>query len=217
MKVVEILIPLPGEVLLTIWCKTSFIFLPSVTTLGMESCVTGFAQCDEVIFTMCPTFGKRNPVMNLLSRDQESILLAQFTQRMSRRIPVTDSFPRSAVSSAYSGIAVVFFVAFCLLSGVFFTEPTVSQPGTSGMGTGTLGFRGHCFSFGKDKSHRRITPVMAFVVFFGIISIPQVKCAILCQTVPTFNSEQKNLQEPSRVCGVRFAGRHKAFCQSPPN
>ena len=154
--------------------------MPTVTALGMKSRVTGFAQCDEVIFTMCPTFGKRNPVMNLLSRDQESILLAQFTQRMSRRIPVTDSFPRSAVSSAYSGIAVVFFVAFCLLSGVFFTEPTVSQPGTSGMGTGTLGFLGHCFSFWDDKSHHRIAPMMAFVVFFGIIMIPHFIGIILC-------------------------------------
>ena len=147
------------------------VLMPSVTVLGMESCVTGFTQCDEVIFTVCPTFRQRSLMVNLFGRNQKSVLLTQLTQRMRRRISVTDAFPRSAVPSADSGITVVFFVAFCFFLGVFLAEPTVGQLGTTGMGTGTLGFRGHWFSFGKDKSHLRITPVMAFVVFFGIIII----------------------------------------------
>ena len=76
MKAAEILIPLPGEVLLTIWCKTSFMIVPSVTALGMESCVTGFAQRNQILFTVRTTFGQRSLVMYLFGRDQLSVLLA---------------------------------------------------------------------------------------------------------------------------------------------
>ena len=123
--------------------KVVSFFVPSVTTLGMKSRVTGFAQCDEVIFIVCSTFGQRNLVVYLLSRDQQSVILAQLTQRMSRSISVTDTFPCTSVSSSDSGITVVFFVAFCFFLGVFLAEPSVSQLGTTGMGAGTLGFYGH--------------------------------------------------------------------------
>ena len=156
MKAAEILIPLPVEVLLTIWCKTSFMIVPSVTALGMESRVTGFTQSDKVLFVVRTAFGQRNLVVYLLSRDQLSVLLTQFAKRMRRRISVTDTFPRSAVSSADSGITIVFFVAFCFFLGVFSAEPSVGQHGTAGMGAGTLGFCGHRISFVNNKSHRRI-------------------------------------------------------------
>ena len=94
----------------------------------------------------------------LFGRDKLTVLLTQLTQRMSRSVPVADAFPSSAVSSADSGIAVVFFVAFCFFLGVFLAEPSVSQLGTAGVGAGTLGFLGHRFSFKNDKSHRRISP-----------------------------------------------------------
>jgi len=130
--------------------------MPSVTVLGMKSCVTGFAQSDEILLIVRTTFRQRNFVVYLFGRDQLSVLLTQFAQRMRRSISVADAFPRSAVTSADSGIAVVFFVAFCFFLGVFLAEPTVGQLGTAGMGARTLGFRGHWFSFGDDKSHRRI-------------------------------------------------------------
>ena len=107
--------------------------MPSVAALGMESCVTGFTQSDEVIFIMRTAFGQRNLVVYLFGRDQLSVLLTQLTQRMSRSVPVTDAFPRSAVPSADSGITVVFFVTFCFFLGVFFTEPTVGQLWSAGM------------------------------------------------------------------------------------
>lgn len=130
--------------------------MPTVTALGMESCVTGFAQRNEVLLTVRTAFGQRSLVMDLFSRNQLTVLLTQLTQRMNRSVPVTDAFPRSAVSSSDSGITVVFFVAFCFFLGVFLAEPTIGQLGTAGMRTGTLGFRGHWFSFKNDKSHRRI-------------------------------------------------------------
>ena len=117
--------------------------MPSVTTLGMEPCVTGFTQSNKVFLVVCATFGERNLVVYLLSRDQLSVLLTQLTQRMRRSVSITDTFPRSAVSFSDSGIAVVFLVAFCFFLGVFLTEPTVGQLWTAGMGTGTLGFLGH--------------------------------------------------------------------------
>ena len=145
--------------------------VPSVTALGMESCMTGFTQSDKVLFAVRTVFGQRSLVVYLFSRNQQSVLLAQLTQRMRCRISVTDSFPRSAVSSTDSRVAVVFFVAFCFFLSVFLAEPSVSQLGAARVGAGTLGFSGHRFSFGNDKSHRRISPVMAFVIFFGIIII----------------------------------------------
>ena len=117
--------------------------MPSVTALGMEPCVTGFAQSDEILFVVCTAFGQRSLVVYLFGRDQQPVLLTQLTQRMRCRISVTDTFPRSAVSSADSGIAVVFFVAFCFFLGVFLAEPTIGQLGTARMGAGTLGFYGH--------------------------------------------------------------------------
>jgi len=133
MKAAEILIPLPVEVLLMIWCKTSFMIMPSVTSLGMESCMTGFTQSNEILFAVRTSFGQRNLVMYLFGQDQQSVLLAQLTQRMSRSVPIADTFPCSSVPSANSGIAVVFFVAFCFFLGVFLAEPSVSQHGTAGM------------------------------------------------------------------------------------
>ena len=130
--------------------------MPSVTALGMESCMTGFTQSNEILFAVRTSFGQRNLVVYLLSRDQLSVLLTQFAQRMRRRISVTDAFPCTSVSSADSGIAVVFFVAFGFFLGVFLAEPTVGELGAPRMGTGTLGFRRHRFSFKNDKSHRRI-------------------------------------------------------------
>ncbi len=130
--------------------------MPSVTTLGMQSCVTGFTESYEILFAVCTAFRQRNFVVYLLSRDQLSVLLTQLTQRMSSRISVADAFPRSAVSSADSEIAVVFFVAFGFFLGVFLAEPSVGQLRTTGVGAGALGFLGHRFSFGNDKSHRRI-------------------------------------------------------------
>jgi len=130
--------------------------VPSVTALGMESCVTGFTQCNEVLLAVRTAFGQRNLVVYLFGRDRLAVLLTQLTQRMSRSVAITDTFPRSAVPSADSRITFVFFVAFCFFLGVFPAEPSVGQLGTARVGAGTLGFLGHWFSFWNDKSHRRI-------------------------------------------------------------
>ena len=119
------------------------VLMPSITTLGMESCVTGFTQSDKVLFAVRTAFGQRSLVVYLFSRDQLSVLLTQLTQRMSRSVPVADAFPCTSVTSADSRITVVFFVAFCFFLGVFFAEPSVSQLGTARVGAGTLGFLGH--------------------------------------------------------------------------
>ena len=126
MKATEILIPLPVEVLLTIWCKTSFMIVPSVTALGMESCMTGFTQSNEILFIVRTTFGERNLVVNLLSRDQLSVLLTQLTQRMQLNIAVTDTLPSPSVSTAYSRVSAVLLVAFGFSLCVFLTESAVS-------------------------------------------------------------------------------------------
>lgn len=145
--------------------------MPTVTSLGMESCVTGFTQSDKVLVAVRTAFGQRSLVVYLFGRNQQSVLLAQLTQRVRCRISVTDSFPCTSVSFSDSRITVVIFITFCFFLGVFLTEPSVSQLRTARVRARSFGFSGHRFSFGNDKSHRRISPVMAFVVFFGIIII----------------------------------------------
>jgi hypothetical protein len=60
--------------------------------------MTGAAKAHEVLLVIGSSIGERNDVVNFLDGNVASFLQALFTKRMLVDIPVTDSFPRPAVS-----------------------------------------------------------------------------------------------------------------------
>lgn len=60
-------------------------------------------------------------MMDFIYLHNNSVLIALFTERMCFHIAVSDSFPSSAVPTAYSRITVVLLVAGILLFLMLFT------------------------------------------------------------------------------------------------
>lgn len=69
--------------------------------------------------------------------------LTLLAQGVDSDITVADALPRPAVPFLGNGITSILFIPPCFLFGVFFTEPSVSQFGTTGGGARTFGFIGH--------------------------------------------------------------------------
>jgi len=74
---------------------------------------------------MCSTFRKRYFVMHLFGRHKQSLFKTLLAQRVLLHITISDSFPSSAVPTAYSRVSVVLLVALCFLLCVFLAEPPV--------------------------------------------------------------------------------------------
>ena len=136
--------------------------VPSITTRGMDSGMARFAKSNQIFSCVCTTFRKRDAMVDFLSRNKQTFLLAQLTQRMRRSIAVTDSLPCSAVLLVYVRTAFVFVVLpaggrFMLLAVL-----PVREVGTAGVGTWALWFLWHrCTSLGHKKSPHRIAPMKA--------------------------------------------------------
>ena len=92
---------------------------------------------------MRSTFRKRNFVMHLFGRHKQSAFQTLLTEWVCLDIAISDSFPSSAVSTAYSRVSVVLLVAFCLLLCVFLAEPSVCQLGATGERARSLWFPWH--------------------------------------------------------------------------
>ena len=105
--------------------------------------MTGFAEGDEVFPCVSAAFGEGLDVMDLLCFYIAVLLQTQFTQRVCFCIAVTNAFPGTAVSAVNSRVTIIFFIAFGFGLGVFLAEPTIRQPGASGIGTGAFRFIWH--------------------------------------------------------------------------
>ena len=112
--------------------------------------------------------------MHLFSGCQLALLLALLTKRMSFDVAITDSFPSPAISFVGRRVAfvlVVLFVHDLLVLGAVLL--TLSEPTATGVGAGTLGFVRHWSTSlsGHTKSHRRISPEVAYAYTFYTTSV----------------------------------------------
>ena len=121
--------------------------------------MAGLAEAHEVVSCVSAAFGNGQNVVNFLYRSQPTFLKTHLTERMLRRIAVTDSFPRSAVLAVDIGTALVFVVLAALLHTVLFTKLSFTEVGTAWMGTRSQRFLRHHFtSFGHKKSPTGLLP-----------------------------------------------------------
>ena len=131
--------------------------IPAIAALRMNPRMARLAQRHEVSLVMRPALCQRQPVVYLLHRPQQPLLPAFLTERVLCGVTVTDSFPRPAVPTAYSRVAVVLLVAAVLLFPCSSqNRPSVSfgQPGKE---HGLFGFLGIHFTSSRHKeSPRRI-------------------------------------------------------------
>lgn len=125
-------------------------------------------QSYQIASVVCATFGKRNLMMDFLSWYHPTLLETHFTQRVLLYIAVPYALPGSSIPTAYSRVTVVLLVALVLLTLVFLAESSLCKVGTSGVGTGALGFLGHFLtSFWAEEKPHRIAPVRLSSIHFG--------------------------------------------------
>ena len=140
--------------------------------------MTRRTQSHEIALVMCPAFGERYDVVNFLCGSDSPGFLALFTQRMLGDVPVADTFPRSTVAFACSGVASVSFILLCVLLGMSRAEPSVRQLGTAGMTTGAFWFIWHrAFSFQGITKGRPGNRERPRAIFYNT-SIAQLKAKI---------------------------------------
>ena len=120
--------------------------VPSVSSLGMDPCVTTLTQSHQVIPVMCTTFSKGQLVVYLFNGYKHSLLVTLLTEGMGLNVTVTDAFPRSSVPSPRSRVTVVLLVTLVLFPLVFLAEPTFSKVGTTGVVAGVFRFPWHVAS-----------------------------------------------------------------------
>ena len=137
----------------------------SVSNFVVDLGVAGLTETHEVVPCVSAAFGNGQNVVNLLYRGQPTFLKAHLTERMLRRIAVTDAFPRSAVFAVDIGAALVFVVLAAFLHTVLLTKLSFTEVWTAGMRAGSEWSLGHRFtSFGmrkapRDRSHEALCSV----------------------------------------------------------
>ena len=134
--------------------------------------VTGLTQVHKVVHGVCSTLRDRQDVVNLLHRSQPSCFETHFAERMCRSVPVTDTSPRMAVLLAYVRTALVLVILAAFFYAVLVTVLSVTEIGTTWVGTWSFGFVWHAASPFHDKSHHGTTPVMALYAFLHDTIIP---------------------------------------------
>ena len=87
--------------------------------------MTRTAKAHEVALIICPSLGERNDVVDFLDRDVASGLEALLTERVFVNVPVTDSFPSSAVAFAGRVAALELLVVLFHHLGVLLAVNTV--------------------------------------------------------------------------------------------
>ena len=121
--------------------------------------VAGLTEAHEVVPCVSTAFGNGQNVVNFLYRCQPTFFETQLTERMLRRIAVTDAFPRSAVLAVYICAALVFVVLAAFLHTVLFTKLSFTEVGAAGMRAGSEWSLGHLLtSFGHKKSPTGLLP-----------------------------------------------------------
>jgi hypothetical protein len=140
--------------------KVPEIFIPlPVAEVVVDLGVAGLTEAHQVVPCVSAAFGNGQDVVNFLYRSQPTFLETHLTERMLRRIAVTNAFPRSAVLAVNIGAALVFVVLAAFLHTVLFTKLSFTEVGAAGMRAGSEWSLGHLLtSFGHKKSPTGLLP-----------------------------------------------------------
>lgn len=117
--------------------------MPPITHLRMYPRMTRLAQRHQVLCIVSSALRERQFVMYLLGWRVTSLLQTHLTQWVSRRIVVTDTFPRSAVTLAWAVLSAVAFVMFVSKLGMLGTVAAMRKFRTVRVSTRVCGFGGH--------------------------------------------------------------------------
>ena len=82
-------------------------------------------------------------MVDFLRRDEPSVLLAHFAQRMLTDMSVTDTLPRTAILLVDVSSTLILVVLFTGYSFMFLAVLSIRKVGTTGIRTGALGFARH--------------------------------------------------------------------------
>lgn len=104
-----------------------FFISPTITILCMDSCMTGLTKSNQIASLVGSAFRQRNLMVHFLCFHKDSFVITDFTKRMFAYIFVSDTFPSSAVPTAYSRISVVLLVAFVLFLFMLLTKPSLCK------------------------------------------------------------------------------------------
>lgn len=142
--------------------------MPAVAHLCGNPRVTRRTQSHEIALRMSSALGQRFDVVYLLSQSNDSTPSTFLAQRVGGDETVTDSFPGSAVPTAYSRVSVVLLVAFVLLLLVFLAEASACQFRTSGERTRSLWSLRHLFTFLSEQKESH--PQNCFCEWLSLIA-----------------------------------------------
>ena len=146
--------------------------------------VTGLTQAHEVVHGVRSTLRDWQDVVNLLHRSQPTSFETHFAERMCRSVPVAYTSPRMTVLLAYVRTALVLVILAAFFYAVLVTVLSVTEIGTTWVGTWSFGFAWHLHLLSTTKATAGLRD--GFVVFFGIIIIPHVQGVFQCLLVSTF-------------------------------
>ena len=132
-------------------CAVRLSVVPTVAHLRGDLRVARFAKNHQIELRMRPSLGERKFVMDFLCRSHASDFQALLTEKIRRHITVAEAFPRFTIATAHSRVAIILLAAFVFQPGMFFTVPSVGQPGTAGVRAGTFRFPWHHHTIFRAK------------------------------------------------------------------
>lgn len=127
--------------------------------------VAGTAQRHQIDELTVTALRYRLDVVNLLGGCQLSLFQTHLTQWVLTYVSAADLFPRSAVMLIGIGTAFVLVVTAPCRFLVFLAVLTDTQVRTAGVGTGTLGFRGHWVHLFQKKSPAEVRKALCIFVY----------------------------------------------------
>ena len=125
-------------------------------------------------------------MVDLLHRNEHSLLVAQLTERMHLDIRITDTFPGTSVPFLHCRVPSVLFIGLAVLLGMLLTETFLRQLWTAGVMTWVFWFPWHPVTSMYNKSPKGIILPLRLHLFFRILIISQTDYCILLQTIATF-------------------------------
>ena len=120
--------------------------------------VTGLTQAHEVVHGVRSTLRDRQNVVNLLHRSQPSFPQTHLAERMCRCVPVTDTSPRMTVLFVYVRGSLVLIILAAFFYAVLVTVLSVTEIGTTWVGTRSLGFVWHRLLLSTTKATAGLFP-----------------------------------------------------------
>ena len=109
--------------------------------------VTGLTQAHEVVHRVRSALRDRQDVVNLLHRGKPSCLKTHLAERMCCGVPVTDTSPRMTILLVDVRTALVLVILAAFFYAVLVTVLSVTEIGTTWVGTWSFGFVACGFSF----------------------------------------------------------------------